>query len=49
MEKSSKPKINKHLECVHSLLTNCSFGSNKNKYNYGERKDCLKKLCENLR
>ena len=46
---SSATKINKHTPSGYSIFTSCSFDESKNKLNYYRGKDCMKKLCKDLK
>ena len=46
---SSTTEINKYTPSGYSLFTHCSFDKSKNKLNHYRGKDCMKKLCKDLR
>ena len=46
---SSTTEINKHIPPGYSLFTHFSFDRAKNKLNHYRGKDCIKKLCKDLR
>ena len=46
---SCTTEINKHTPSGYSLFTHCSFDKSKNKLNHYRGKDCMKKLCKDLR
>ena len=46
---SSTTEINKHVPSGYSLFTHCSFHQTKNKINYYRGKNCMKKVCKDLR
>ena len=46
---SSTTKRNKHTPSGYSTFTNCSFDQTKNKLNYYRGKDCMKKVCKDLK
>ena len=46
---SSTTKINKHTPSGYSIFTSCSFDESRNKLNYYSEKDCMKKLCKDLK
>ena len=46
---SATTKINKHTPLGYSIFTRCSFDESKNKLNYYRGKDCMKKLCKDLK
>ena len=48
-EESSTTEINKHTPSGYSLFMHCSFDKTKNKLDYYRGKDCMKKICEDLR
>ena len=48
-EKSSTAKINKHTPSGYSLFTQCSFDKTKNRFDYYRDKDCMKKICLDLK
>ena len=48
-EKSSTTETNKHTASRYSLFTHCSFYTTKNKLDYYRDKNCMKKLCLNLK
>ena len=48
-EKSSTPKVNKHIPSGYSLFTHCSFHTAKSKLDYDTGEDCMKKFCEDLK
>ena len=48
-EESSTTEINKHTPYGYSLFTHCLFDKTKNKLDCYRGKDCMKKLCKNLR
>ena len=48
-EESSITEINKHTPSGYSLFTHSSFDKTKNKLDYYRGKDCMKKLCKDLR
>ena len=41
--------INKHTPSGYTLFTHCSFDKSKSKVGYYRGKDCMKKLCKELR
>ena len=45
----STTEINKHIPSGYSIFTHCSFDQTKNKLNYYRGKDCMKKVCKDLR
>ena len=45
----SSTNIHKHTPSGYSLFTHCSFNKSKNKLDYYRGKDCMKKLCKDLR
>ena len=48
-EESSTTEINKHTPSCYSFFMHCSFDKTKNKLDYYRGKDCMKKICEDLR
>ena len=42
-------KINKHTTSGYSLFTHCSFDKTKNKLDYYSAKNCMKKICIDLK
>ena len=46
---SSTTKINKDTPSGYSIFTGCSFDESKNKLNYYNAKDCMKKFCQDLK
>ena len=46
---SSTTKINKHTPSSYSMFTSCSFDESKSKLNYYRGKDCMKKVCKDLK
>ena len=48
-EKLSTNKINKHTPSCYSLFTHCSFDATKNKLDYYRGKNCMKKVCLDLK
>ena len=46
---SSTTKINKDTPSGYSIFTSCSFDESKNKLNYYNGKDCMKKFCQDLK
>ena len=42
-------KINEYIPSGYSLFTNCSFDTTKNKLNYYRGKDCMEKVCKDLK
>ena len=46
---SSTTEINKHIPSGYTLFTHCSFDKSRNKLNPYRGKDCIKKLCKELR
>ena len=48
-EKSSTTKINKHTPSGYSSFTHCSFDTRKNKIDYYSGKNCMKKICPDLK
>ena len=44
----STTKINKHAASGHSLFIHCSFDAAKNKLDYYNDHDCMKKFCKDL-
>ena len=46
---SSTTEIYKHLPSGYLIFTHCSFDRAKNKLNYYNGKDCMKKFCKDLR
>ena len=48
-KESSTTEINKHTPSGYSLFTHCSFDKSKNKLNHYRGKDCMKKICKDLR
>ena len=49
LENPSTVKVNKQTACSYLLFTQCSFDSNRNKYDYFRNKDCTKNLCKDLK
>lgn len=47
-ENSSTAKITKHPAFSYSLITHCSFNSNKNKHDYYRSEDCKKIVCKDV-
>ena len=47
--KSSRTKINKHTPSGYFLFTHCSFDTTKNKFDYYNGKNCIKKFLLELR
>ena len=45
----STTEINKHAPSGYSLFTHCSFDKTKNKLDHYRGKDCMKKICKDLR
>ena len=48
-KKPSTTKINKHEASGHSLFIHCSFDAAKNKLDYYNDHDCMKKFCKDLK
>ena len=48
-KKSSTTKINQHTPSDYSLFTHCSFDTTKNNLDYYRGKNCVKKICLDLR
>ena len=48
-DKSYTEKKTKDTPSGYSLFTNCSFDATKNKLNFYRGKDCMKRLCKDLR
>ena len=46
---SSTTEINKNIPPGYLLFTHCSLDKSKNKLDYCRGKDCMKKLCKDLR
>ena len=46
---SSTTEIHKHTPSGYSLFTHCSLDKSKNKLNHYRGKDCMKKVCKDLR
>ena len=46
---SSTTEINKHTPSGYLLFTHCSFDKSKNKLDHYRGKDCMKKICKDLR
>ena len=49
LEESSTTEINKHTPFGYSLFTHCSFDKAKNKFDYYNSENCMKKFCKDLR
>ena len=49
LERSSTEKKAKHTPSVYSLFTSCSFDPTKHKRDCYRGKDCIEKICEDLR
>ena len=48
-EKPSTTKLKKHTPSSYSLLTQCSFDTTKNKFDYHRGKNCMKNFCLDLK
>ena len=48
-EKSSRTKEKKHKAFGYSVCTHCSFDATKYKLHYYRGKDCMEKLCKDLK
>ena len=48
-EKSSITKINEHEASGYSIFTNCSIDVTKNKLDCYRGKDCMERLCKDLK
>ena len=48
-EKSSNTEINEYTPSGYSFFTHCSFYATKNKLSFYRGKDCMNRLCKDLR
>ena len=48
-EKLSTTKINKHTASGYLIFTHCTFDTTKNKVDCYRGKDCMEKLCNDLK